>query len=63
MPGISMKRQQKTQFPILNLKELCKRLESRKGTDREYTFEQGRSEDYVTWNLLPALQRRERPSW
>lgn len=52
-----------TRFPFLDLERLCTRLKSRKESDHEYIFERERSEDYVTWNVLQALQRRESSSW
>ena len=45
-----------TKFPFLDLEGLNKR-------DRAYIFKNERSEDYVTWNFLQALQRGKPSSW
>ena len=52
-----------TKFPFLDLEGLNKRLKSRKESDCEYIFKNERSEDYVTWNFLQALQRGKPSSW
>ena len=54
---------QATRFPFVDLPQLLVRLKSRKPSDRVYIFERERSEDYVTWNVLQALQRRNPSSW
>ena len=52
-----------TSFPFVDLKRLLSHPKANKPSDLRRILKSEQSEDWVTWNVLQAIQRREPTSW
>ncbi|MDE2737271.1 MAG: hypothetical protein OXI72_22940 [Gemmatimonadota bacterium] len=52
-----------TRFPFVDLEGLLSHPKAKKPSDLHRILKSPQSEDWVTWNVLQAIQRREPASW